>query len=153
MRFAKKTEQELQIMNLIDKGQYQYTVLAAEDAVSKSGKDMIKLQLKVWDADGREHLIYDYLLEAMPQKLKHFADTCGLADKYELGEINADDCKHKSGYLELIIQEDKSGQYGPRNSVKDYIKRSNVTEFAKPGKETVKENGKEADLFNDDIPF
>lgn len=145
MRFNVKSDEELAVMNLVPDGQYQFEVIKAEDTQSKSGNDMIKLQLKVWDLEGREHTIFDYLLEAMPKKLKHFAKHLGLIAKYESGELLADDCVGKCGTLDLVIQEDKTGKYPPRNSVADYVEKK---DFVNHGS-TVKED----DLFNDTIPF
>ena len=145
MQFTPKTNEQLDMIGLLEEGIYQFTVLASEDAISKSGNEMIKMQLKVWDKSGGEHIIYDYLLEAFIKKLSHFAKATGLEDKYNLGTINAEDCKHKSGYLELIVQHDKTGQYGPRNSVKDYV--------LKPKKDANDGMIKERELFDDAIPF
>lgn len=138
MRFNVKTDEELAVMNLIAEGQYQYEVQNAEDTQSKSGNDMIKLILTVWDSEGRQHTVYDYLLEAMPKKLKHFAKYAGLITKYESGELLADDCIGKCGALDLIIQEDKTGKYPPRNSVADYLIKK---DFVQPKK------------VEDDVPF
>lgn len=146
MKLTPLSDQELEAMNLIPKGDYQFEVVSAEDTTSKSGNDMIKLQLKVWDHEGRENTIYDYLLEAMPKKLKHFAKHLGLIAKYEAGELLADDCIGKCGTLHLVIQEDKSGKYAPKNSVGDYIQKK---EFVSSKSQPVTEE----DLFNDEIPF
>ncbi len=148
MRFNAKSDQELAVMNLIPEGQYQFEVVIAEDTQSKSGNDMIKLKLNVWDSEGRQHTVYDYLLEAMPKKLKHFAKHAGLIVKYESGELLADDCIGKCGTLELIIQEDKTGKYQPRNSVVDYLESKGFI-----NQESAATLVTEADLFNDAIPF
>lgn len=146
MRFNVKSDEELAVMNLIPKGQYQFEVSSAIDDVSKtSGNDMIKLTLSVWDAEGKQHTVFDYLLEAFPKKLKHFAKHTGLIAKYESGELLADDCVGKCGTLDLVIQEDKSGKYPPRNSVADYVEKKDFVNHRK--------SVEEGDLFNDDIPF
>jgi len=69
MKFKHKTEEELQSMFLLHEGTYQFVVTKAEDAMSKSNNEMIKLTLKIMDKAGREHTVYDYLLEAMEFKL------------------------------------------------------------------------------------
>lgn len=130
MKINPKSDEELQSMNLIDPGIYSFEVASAKDKLSKSNNEMIELYLKVWDINGHERPIYDYLLEAMGFKLKHFAECAGLLDKYEAGEIKAFDCVGRQGKLELIIQ---SGQkkpdgssYADKNSVKDYITSGGV---------------------------
>lgn len=128
-------------MSLLEPGIYPFQVSSATNETSKSGNEMIKLVLNIWDKDGHLHLIFDYLLEAMGYKLRHFCETTGLIDKYEHGEINVDDCMNKQGYVELCIQEgsikDNGARYPSRNSVKDYAKKS---------------ESKKDDL-DDDIPF
>ena len=126
MKFQSRSEQEITEMNLIQPGIYAFEVIDAVDAMSHSGNEMIKLELKVWDDKGRERKVYDYLLEALAFKLRHFAVNCGLIEKYEKGELSAQDCKYKSGKLELIVQKGKEnkiegGMYPDRNSVKDYV--------------------------------
>lgn len=141
MRFAPKTEQELQVMTLLEPGAYQFQVSTATNERSKSGNEMIKLTLNIWDKKGNAHFIYDYLLEAMATKLRHFCESTGLIDKYEIGEINPIDCMNRQGYVDLIIQEGKiknnGERYPNRNVVKDYIKKSDT----------------QSDDLNDDIPF
>lgn len=141
MRFAPKTEQELQMMSLIEPGTYAFQVINAANETSKSGNDMIKLTLNFWDKDGNPHTVFDYLLEVMAYKLRHFCDATGLIDKYERGEIHPSDCIGKEGYLELVVQEgkikDNGDRYPSRNSVKDYVKKS---------------SNKTNEFFDDDIP-
>lgn len=142
MRFQPKTEKELAAMNLIQPGIYDFEVWNANDKTSKSGNEMIELKLKIWDHSGQERIIFDYLLEVMAFKLKHFADTTGLSKKYEEGIISALDCIGKCGKLDLIIQKDKSGQYADKNTVKDYIVEAKSTDT--PGEDKI---------FDDEIPF
>lgn len=145
MRLVPKSDEELAVMGLVPEGQYQFEVINAEDTQSKSGNDMIKLQIKIWDGEGLSHTVFDYLLEAMPKKLKHFAKHLGLITKYESGELLADDCIGKCGTLDLTIQEDKLGKYPPRNSVADYVEKKDFINHGSPVKES--------DLFNDELPF
>jgi len=150
MRFTPKTEQELQEMALVEPGEYSFQVIEATDQVAKSGNEMIKLKMKIWDNMGRERLIFDYVLEAMAFKLRHFADATGLLDKYEAGELRASDCPGRAGKLELGMEEGKpnpnGGMYAPKNTVKDYIKSEGAV--AKPADAP-------KDSFQDDIdvPF
>lgn len=131
MRFAPKTEQEIQTMALLEPGIYQFQVSSAINEVSKSGNEMIKLSLLIWDKEGNTHHLYDYLLEAMAYKLRHFCETMGLINKYEQGELHPSDCIGKQGHIELVIQEgkfkDNGERYPNRNAVKDYIQSSGET--------------------------
>lgn len=143
MRFTPQTEKELFQSLVLPKGIYNYEVVSAEDALSKSGNEMIKLGLKVWDNQGKVHIIYDYLLEAMPFKLRHFAEYAGIIDKYNLGNFEAADCLHRGGQLELVVQEAKEN-FPMKNSVKDYVKTDKSVKVA-PEINTAE--------FDDQIPF
>jgi hypothetical protein len=141
MKITPKTDQELASMNLIQPGQYPFEVIVATDKVSKSGNEMIELKLKIWDENNKERVVFDYLLDSMFHKIKHFCEITGLIDKYNSESLLASHCLGKSGYLDLAIQKDKSGIYGDKNSVKDYV----VTISSEPKKED--------EFINDQIPF
>jgi len=148
MRFTPRTEKEIQSMNLVNPGTYDFVVVESLEMISKSGNEMIKLQLKIWDESGQEKTIHDFLLEAMAFKLRHFCEATGLLSKYEEGAFNAEDCLGKSGKVEIIIQEGNfkpdGSKYADKNSVKDYIKNPGD---AKP------EPSKESFQDDNDIPF
>jgi hypothetical protein len=142
MKVTPKSEKEIQEANLINPGIYQFEVITVSDKPSKSGNEMITVQLKIWDISGAERFVYDYLLDAMAYKIRHFAEVTGLIDKYNSGEILSSDCLHKTGYVEIVIQEGK-GSFAARNSVKDYIKKG----------ENSQQTVLNPEPFNDDIPF
>jgi hypothetical protein len=120
MKFKPVSEEELSRDDLIPKGKYDFEVKFAEDAVSKSsGDDMIKLTLTVFDQHGSKRLVWDYLIETVPWKLRHFCEATGLEKKYESGELTAEDCIGKSGKLEIAI-DNKSKDFPPKNVVRDY---------------------------------
>src|SRR6185503_1071534 len=126
MRFTPKSEEELEAISILEPGIYPFLVTNATNEKSKSGNDMIKLTLTIWGKDGSTHSMFDYLLEAMAYKLRHFCSNLGLMMKYDRGELSAEDCINKSGSLELVIKEGKEsangGRYPSQNSVKDYVK-------------------------------
>ena len=140
MKFTPKTEEEIQESSLWQPGVYDFEIIDADEARSKSGNDMIKLHLNVFDANGDSRIMYDYLLEAMPHKLRHAADACSLLDHYEMGNLEAHQFVAKTGKLKISISKDKTGQYPDRNQISDYVKR-----------EPIQSSGK-GDL-NDEIPF
>lgn len=123
LNFEPKTEEQLN--NLMPDGQYNFHVSKAEDYVAKtSGDEMIKLTLLVWDHNGRERQITDYLTSKAIYKIKHFCDAVGLTEKYSSGNLHASDCEGSDKIGKLLINTQKGqGEYGPRNSVKDYVKR------------------------------
>jgi hypothetical protein len=147
MQFEPKTDKEIQEMNLFEPGEYDFQVLEAHDAFSAKGNEMIKLKLLFTNDEGRQQIIFDYLMAAIPHKLKHACDCIGHADKYASGSILAEDFINKSGCAKIFIQKDRTGQYPDKNAVADYIV------------DKVKGQAKQApishssDVLDDDIPF
>lgn len=150
MRFTPLTEEELQMSSLVPESIYSYQVAKSEDAVSKAGNDYIKLTLKIWDNDGKEHLVFTNL--ALVKLLKHFCDVNGMQAEYNSGNIPSDICMGKSGGRVLIgIEEAKvknfaTGEmYPAKNIVKDYVVTPHASSM-KPLPEVKNE-------FDGDIPF
>lgn len=154
MRLNLKTEKEIAEANLLPAGVYDFEVRSAEDAVSKSsGADMIKLTLEVFDADGKTHILNDYLLDAMPAKLRHAAKVFGLLADYERGALMSNDMSGKTGKIKVGIKKDKSGQYPDQNNVQDYVVGSGVAAPAtRLGAKRQMAPAIAGDL-DDDIPF
>lgn len=123
MQFKAKTEKELAEENLIPEGVYPFEVGKAEAKKSKKGNDMIEMELRVFMPDGKERGMRDWLMEQMGFKLFHFCAYTGLSQKYDAGTLNSHDCEGRSGYVKIDIQEDKTGQYPPRNNVRDYVRQ------------------------------
>lgn len=152
MKFKPISKDEIQTMNLIKPGIYQFEVFAAENTQSRAGNDMIKLHLKVWDEKGSERVVFDYLLENIMHKLYNFSEITGMLDKYNAGHIMGEDCVGKTGFVELVIQKgreksDKSGHFDDSNSVKKYLNKD---------KSEIKKDEKKSDVdadFDDDLPF
>ena len=149
MRFTPKSEEELQAATLVEEGIYSYQVIDAKESLSKAGSPMIEMKLLFWDKVGKEHVIFDYLLEAMGHKLRHFCDSHNMLDKYNSGELTSKDCWDKQGKIDLVIQEGKAkpsgGLYPNRNTVKDYV--VSAEPLAQPAPLQDK-NG-----FDSDLPF
>lgn len=122
MNFAPKTKDALQRESLLPDNIYDFTVVKAEDTTSKtSGNPMIALNLRCQGPDDADGFVNDYLMESMLAKMYEFCEATGLLDKYHAGTLEAEDCVDKCGKLRLVIQEDKKGDFGPRNSVRKYI--------------------------------
>lgn len=139
--------------NLWPKGYYDFEIAKAEDTVSKtSGKDMIKLNLKVFNSDGDYIWIFDYITfdESMAWKLRHCCESIGILDKYDGGELEAGDFESGAGRLELQVQVSRDPKYpDDKNSVKDYCPAEIKEE--KPKKAATKKT--RAEELSDDIPF
>ena len=152
--FTPMSEEEIQSMNLIPEGIYDFEVLKANQKVSKSGNEMIEMQLKVWDKEGKTHLIYDYLVSTqnMTYKIKHFCDTVGLEKEYLAGTFNVEACEGLDGKAHILIQNGQKnpagGFYPNKNAVKDYVDNTCPNE-----KKEEKESSNNEQNLNDDIPF
>jgi len=136
MRVTPRTQEEIDLENLIPAGVYDFEVVKAEDKISKKGKEqgltepnMIELNLKVFHGDTYS-FVRDWIMEAMPGKLLHFVNETGLADKYGDGEFVAADCLGKCGKVKIVVEEPK-GNFEAKNSVKDYGEKKKADASAK----------------------
>lgn len=125
MRFAPKTEEEIDTRVLLPKGEYDATVTQASDEISSKGADMIHLVLRAKDDQGRSNIVHDYLLEAMAGKLRHFCIATGMGSEYEAGELSAAHCSGMDVRVRLDIEPGKDG-YADKNIVRDYITRKSA---------------------------
>lgn len=150
MKFTPKTETQIAEENLWAAGEYGFEVTEAVDAVSKSGNEMIKLDLRVFNTDGGFRFVTDYLLESVAYKLRHACEALNLLAKYEAGEIVAEDFVGRTGNLKLKIDAAKDG-YAAKNSVQDYVPKA----VAQGKHEAKKANGyvKPSADMDQDIPW
>lgn len=136
-------------------GEYDFEIVKATDKTSKSGNEMIETVLKVFNAEGEFILVFDYLmdLESMAFKIKHCCEAIGISQKYEAGEVVADDLVTGTGRLKLKIDKSKDEKYGDKNAVVDYLVQTGA-DAADPefggGKRKKADRAKELD---DTIPF
>ena len=144
MRFTPKTEEEIETMGLLPEGQYAFEVFEAQEKTSRAGSDMIVLELRIYDQVGKPHFIIDYLLEALHYKLWHFCQVAELEMKYQEGNLTAELCMGKKGFVDIIVQKDETGKYRTKNSVKDYITKPELIPAASVKKD---------EFFDDQIPF
>lgn len=127
--FNPLSDEELDAINLIPEGEYNFEVVRSERQISKANNPMAKLQLKVWDNEGKTHVVFDYLvfsnISLNIKKVSHFCKAVGLEDGYKKGCIPEDLARY-CGKLSLGIQEEQmkpgGGTYPKKNVVVDYIK-------------------------------
>jgi hypothetical protein len=106
-------------------GDYDFEVHDAADDRSKSGNDMVKLTLHVFNAEGNKRTVFDYLLpdEKWQSKVRHFCESIGIESEYDQGNLDPFDMVGKQGQLKLRIKP-AQGDYPANNSVADYIARN-----------------------------
>lgn len=146
MQFTPKSEKEVNAHDLLPAGTYPFRVISAEEKTSKSGNEMIALKLGVFHGE-REQWVFDYLLESVAFKLRHFCAATGLMEKYEAGQIHACDLDAREGFVQIKIEPAK-GDFQAKNVVKDYGKP-----VAKAGSEEEAQNraaDEEAAMRQDD---
>lgn len=151
MRTTPKTAKEIAEAGLWPAGTYDYEVLTAEDTISQKGAEMIKLKVKIFNDAGQSQTVFDYLLDAMPGKLRHAADAFGLLAEYEAGGFEAIDCEGKTGKCKVAIQIDKSGAYPDKNGIADYIPVVTAGSVEKKTARAAKTIG--GGSIDDEIPF
>lgn len=122
MRFTPKSDDELVKGTLLEIGDYDFEILDASEEISKkTGAEMLKLKLAIYQNGESVKTIFDYIMDSIAFKLKHFSQAVGIIDKYNNGDINAFDCIGRVGKCKIGIKIDKTGQYGPQNIILDYI--------------------------------
>jgi hypothetical protein len=148
MRFQPKNIEELRSQNLLQPGVYHYRVLDAIEGIAKSsGNPQIILELRISD-DERLVSLTDYLTltDKAMFKIHDFCLSAGLMDKYNDGNLTAQDCIDATGLLEIKIEVDPTGQYPNKNKVKAYLEPT-----VKLGLDAI---AKVSDFKDDtDIPF
>jgi hypothetical protein len=159
MKVTPKTEEDLAkeglgARELLRDGVYDFEVAeATEETSSKTGADMIKLKLTVFDSKGFPRTVFDYLMEgAMAYKMLHFAESTGLTRQYNSGELSAFDCENKTGRLK-IGKEPARGEYRAKNNVVDYEPPATRPLAAKPAAAPAARAKAPVDDIDDQIPF
>lgn len=132
MQFTTRTKEEIKTSKLIPVGLYPFEVTDATEKMSKDkikngvhvpGSPMIELQLAVFDNNGNRRQVRDWLgsWNGGDEKILGFCEATGLP--YD-GNLSADDCLSRSGYLKIGIQ--KNDAYGDQNTVKLYVPEDKV---------------------------
>lgn len=151
MRFEPKSEAEVSSGGLWPAGEYDFEVNEAEEQTSKSGNEMVKLTLHVFNADGQRRTVWDYLVSTSGGmfKIRHFAEATGMLHRYEQGDMPAEIMIGKTGRCKLAIVKDKNGQYPDKNGIADYL-AARKQETRKPAQRQMATAGRDLD---DEIPF
>lgn len=141
---------------LLKEGVYDAVISKSTDKVSQSsGNPMMDMTVTVYDDNGKEHNVRDFLVftKSMMWKVIHCAESANLMDIYEKGQfcskcVEGASVKVKIGIEEgSIIAEDKlqgkaiGSKYPDKNKIEDYLSLETVTTSHKDG------------LVDDDVPF
>ena len=155
MQFVPKSEKQIIEAGLWPAGQYDFEITKAERAVSgaaskEPGTEFIKLNVRLWNAEGSTRFVNGILHPAMEAQLRHFCDAGGLLAKYEAGTLEAHDCLGVSGRLKLKIKAE-DGNFPAKNEIADFIvpKKENNPISAPKTEASTPQQHKEGD----DVPF
>lgn len=152
MRVTPKLEDEIEAEKAANLAKYQpwpdkticdYEIKEAVDAISKSGRDMIKAHIDVYNEKGEVKGITVYFGDWNDY---HFSRIC--RDRYEAGQVDAFDLPGRTGKCVLGIEKGGLKDDGTR-----YADKNNIREFLKPIGETPKSIKAVADDLDDSIPF
>ena len=129
MQFNPQTETEIEEEDrkrkeemLLPAGQYPCEIGEAEIHTSrKSGKESIKIGMKVFKPDGNHILVWDYLTPNFKKKWKHAAECFGLQADYAAGKIEPYMFENKTGVVILEVDMNEGTKYDPQNRVEDYV--------------------------------
>ena len=137
---------------ILKDGEYDFEVATAEDTVSKfnEGEEQIQLNLRIFH-DGGVVFLNQWLSPSKTWKIKQFAFSVGLVDRFDAGTLTAADCLDKAGKLKIGHYEDKSGT--TRNSVFKYLESETSTADVKDALKTFKATAKTESAEPDDMPF
>lgn len=135
-------------------GTYDFTVKEAEEGISAAGNEQIKLTLLVYNRQGQQRTVSDYLPASKKAqwKVRHFAESVGMVRQYDSGELPTREMQGRPGRCKLGVEE-ATGTYAAKNKVLDYVAASGLAgevNTAPPARSKIKTPAGDLD---DDIPF
>lgn len=136
-------------------GEYDFTVSEAVEGTSQaSGNEQIKLTLHVFNRQGQQRTVFDYLSSAPKSqwKVRHFAETVGMVRQYETGEMPVREMLGRPGRCKLRIKP-ADGQYSAQNAVNDYVKNDGAAQKHEVRPSPALRQKAPAGDLDDDIPF
>lgn len=120
-------------------GDADFEIIGVEDSETKNKKPMMKVKCRVWDCEGREGVLIDYVTNDSQWKIKQILDSIGASAMYELGDVNEGVLVGRGGKLLLYTKNDP--QYGEQTKIKSYYAMQ------------VKKENPKSSKSDEDIPF
>lgn len=104
-------------------GDYDATLVKVEDAISKtSGNEMQKWTIKVYNSQGKETTIFNYVTGAFPLSIKFLAKALGKEDDFKANRFQADDYVGSNFRVTLSVED--NGEYGEQNKIKAWLPKA-----------------------------
>jgi hypothetical protein len=149
-----KTEEELDSGGFKGaEGEADFVISSAQESISKSGNEMIKIGVKVWDKNGEEGVVLDYLVGTVAFKIKQICESIGKPEWYSAElDLTPEMLEGMGGKCILKIEKSTNPEYSDSTKIKSYIAHS-----GEPVPERAVVSKKEAAVsdisFDDDMPF
>lgn len=146
MNFIPLSNEELEKQRQkLSPGDANFEITDALEKTSSKGNPMVELHMKVWDSEGTEGNIRDYITDGMQWKIKNLLESIDRVDWYSAGKLPAQSLIGLAGRCHLYLQ--KNGEHAGKISVKDYLPSTPGMNIAK------KVLGGSIEPKKDDIPF
>lgn len=124
-----------------------FEVLEAEDKLSQSNNEMIKLKLECTTILHKKLNVYDFLVSTVKWKLATFLSTIDAKDIAEKGEVSASELIGKTGYCKC----EKDGDF---YKIKRYISKNQFDNERVKQSQSMRNDTPENPPFeDDDLPF
>lgn len=123
MKVAPVDEKEYSMRNVWPKGVYPCTVAKCEEGASKkSGDPFFKCEVQIFNDAGNYRTVTSYIMGAgkAAWQLRSAAEAFNVLEKYRAGELTTHDIEGKNAYAKVGVEEDESGQYGPKNIIREF---------------------------------
>lgn len=153
MNFTPINEEEYVMRNVWPKGWYPCTVQTCEEGTSQKGNSFLKCEIDVYSATGAFKRITNYIMVdgKAAWQLRAAAEAFGLLEQYRAGALQSHEMVGKSAFVKVGIDEDKTGQYPPKNVISDY--RDKLPKKAEQANVTANVNDQPSTDIDDNLPF
>jgi hypothetical protein len=149
IKIMEEMERESKMLN---DGPGRWELLSRSSVVSQNtGRPMLKLNMKVWDCNGKSAFITDYLIfertSFFLKKVKSFCESAGLEEIYKSGKISEDDIS--PGLTGDLVLSRRMYKGEPQNSIKEYCKGNDFD--SNSSKKNINQINNNAPFLNDSL--
>lgn len=147
MKYDYVSREELEKQNnILTSGKADFEILKAVEKKSKAQNDMIELNIRLWDCEGKQTSVFDYFLTDNKSvwKIRSLCDAIAKPQWYgEDAELTVEKLVGQSGKCKIVLE--RNDEYGDRMKIKSYLLPENSA--------AVKSSAEFKDCELDDIPF
>lgn len=167
MHYTPYEEKDLFAMMLLVEGEGNFQVISCIEKDSKAGNRMLEVDLNVWDSNGKQKKVRDYIMIDDSVKLYYFSHACGLEVEYKNGTLKSEMYDGRCGKCVIGISpagdrvDNRTGEskhYDAKNNIRKYKIKEKADPA--PSKATIYDAPSSSvraptppPLLDDDIPF